>query len=256
MKPWARRIASAVLPRGVGRSIRKPYYLWQQWRGAGLEPEMAWLRSFVRPGDTVLDIGANFGFYTTRLARLVTRTGRVHAFEPVPETLEILRFLSARLGLPQVSIHGEAIADHEGEADFSVPEEAPGVHNFYLAHLGAETSSGAESFRVPLVTLDGLRARGLGTVSFVKCDVEGAESRVLRGAETFLRQDSPVLLIEISEMSRRMGDSPADTFDLLGQLGYRGYHVVGEQWVPVSALVAGVVNYFFLPPSCSPPRAR
>jgi FkbM family methyltransferase len=253
MKPWTRRIASVVLPRSVSRSIRKPYYLWQQWRGAGLEPEMAWLASFAHPGDTVLDIGANVGFYTTRLARLVTRTGRVLAFEPVPDTLEILRYLVARLGLPQVSLYGEAIADREGEAEFSVPEEAPGVYNFYLAHLGRDTSSGAETFRVLLVTLDGLRARGLGRVSFVKCDVEGAEGRVLRGGEAFLRQDSPVLLLEISEMSRRMGDSPADTFDFLGRLEYRGYYVAGRSWVPVSGPVEGVVNYFFLPPSLPVP---
>lgn len=248
MRPWVRRW-SAKLGRPIRRWIKKPYYLYQHWRGAGREDEMSWLAHFVRPGDVVLDVGANVGYYTTRLARLVSSTGRVHAFEPVPETFDVLRFLIARLGLRNVELHRDAVSDVEGEEWLTVPDETPGVANFYLAHLGGDTGSSGERTRVRVVTLDALASRGLSRVSFAKCDVEGAEGRLLRGARRLLERDTPVLLIEVSDMSRRLGDSAADTFGLLHELGYRACYPEGGRLRVAEAPVAGVVNYFFLPRS-------
>ena len=225
----------------------KLYYLRQHRRRAGEELEMRPLASFIAPGDCVVDIGANVGFYTVRLSEAVGPRGTVHAFEPVPETFVILSDVVRRLPLSNVVLHASALADHSGTADMVVPEEAGGADNLYLAHLVGEATPTGRRARVETVTLDELRRSGLPRISFVKCDVEGAELLVLHGAREVLRRDRPVVLCEVCVHAKRFQTTPGDVFSFMQSMGYRAMRLDRNALVDCDGPIPEVENYFFVP---------
>jgi FkbM family methyltransferase len=249
MQWWVKKLAHAALPPRARLGLMKAYYVGRHRLGSGMEPEMSRLRDFVKAGDCVLDIGANVGAYTVRLARLVGAEGVVHAFEPVPETFEILQHVVHALLLRNVVPHSCAVSDRDGTSAMAIPTETAGVKNRYLAHLVSAKGDQRDGVPVETVTLDSLRQGGIRRVSFIKCDVEGAELSVLRGARGLLEWDRPALLCEICEHGRRFGVEPQDAFDFLHALGYRGsFHREGAL-VPCEVHRDDVDNYFFVPSS-------
>jgi FkbM family methyltransferase len=247
MHPWIRRTAYALLPRAARLEFMKLYYLGQHRRRAGEEPEMRTLASFVAPGDCVVDVGANVGFYTVRLSEAVGIQGTVHAFEPVPETFAILSATVRRLPLSNVVLHASALSDHSGTAEIVVPREAGGADNLYLAHLAGKAAPPGRRTRIETVTLDEFRRNGLPRISFIKCDVEGAELLVLRGALAVLREDRPVMLCEVCGHAKRFQTTPGDVFAFIQTIGYRAMRLDGEVLVNCSDPIPEVENYFFMP---------
>jgi FkbM family methyltransferase len=177
------------------------------------EPEYACLDDWVAPGDWVIDVGANVGHYTVRLSRLVGPSGRVIAFEPVPETFEILASLISASGAHNVSLFNVAASAGVGVAGISLPQFTSGLTNYYMASL---TSTGGE-FSVLTLPLDALIPPKC--VSLVKIDVEGHELQALQGMQALLRRDQPRLIVE-----GRSGD--VTTF--LTTLGYRFFELEGS----------------------------
>ena len=142
------------------------------------------LVSNVRPGDVVFDIGANVGFFTLLSSMLVGATGRVVAFEPLPRNLECLRKNLELNRVTNAVVIPAAVAETAG---VGVLTELPSPS---LARLGTEGRT------VPLVALDELLAQGtVPSPSVMKIDVEGAESRVLRGAHALLSTRRPLVLL-------------------------------------------------------------
>lgn len=170
--------------------------------------------ALVRPGQTAVDIGANRGAYTLRLARLVGRNGRVHAVEPFPGSVAVLR----RLHQSNVTVHPVALSDHEGHQDLYVPV-FNGKRLDALASL-TEPRVPHDTLTIQLGSLDRLLGDEAAIVQFVKCDAEGHELAVLRGgASLFARR--PTLLIRVEER-HQVGTVPR-TFAHLDGLGYAGY---------------------------------
>src|SRR5206468_2011173 len=105
--------------------------------GAYSEPELDLLPLAARPGDTVVDMGANFGLYTYHLSRAVGPSGRVYAFEPVPYTNATLRRVAARLGVRNAEIASKGCSDRGGRVTFSLPLQASGAISAGQAHIGS-----------------------------------------------------------------------------------------------------------------------
>jgi FkbM family methyltransferase len=189
------------------------------------------LEAFVGRGDLVVDIGANWGFFTYHLARLVGRTGRVHAIEPDPAHLASLRAIQR--GRPQVTIHPVGLSDREDAAELHVPVLA-GERLGALASLAIPAErAGLQHDHVPvrLTRLDALLPAD-APVAFVKCDVEGHEPAVLRGAEAILGRRRPPLLIEIEQ--RHQAGDVRRTFAHLEALGYVGYYLRADGLRPLA----------------------
>jgi FkbM family methyltransferase len=177
------------------------------------EPEYGRLDGWVRPGDWVIDVGANVGHYTVRLSGLVGPAGRVMAFEPVPETFEILASLVSAAGAHNVSLFNVAASAEVGIAGVSLPRFSSGLTNYYMANL---TSGGGE-FNVLTLPLDALIPPK--AISLVKIDVEGHELQALKGMQALLRRDRPRLIVE-----GRSGDVAS----FLTDLGYRFVELEGS----------------------------
>lgn len=193
---------------------------------------------FVRKGDVVFDVGANTGQYSVPLARLVGPRGKVHAFEPISRTFEELRDTLRRENLEsRVVMNRLALGESVRTLTFTIPKdrltEATAVPHDgeswsdFRTHPSKYTSETCE-----MTTLDEYVSRhGIGEVAFLKCDVEGGELQVLKGARRLLRSPRPpVLLLEVFEgWTKSFGYHPRDLFRFLSdEAGYEIYWVCGS----------------------------
>lgn len=211
---WLKRISS-LLPLRLQQSLKRMHFERQVRAGrfATSEPEYARLGEWVRSGDWVIDVGANVGHYAVRLSQLVGASGRVLAFEPVPETFELLASDIAATGARNVSLFNVAVSARIGAAGISLPRFATGLTNYYMAGL---TESGG-AFEVLTVPLDVLMPPQ--RVSLVKLDVEGHELQALLGMRKLLLRDHPRLIVE--------GRSD-EVATLLRDLGYQFFELDGS----------------------------
>jgi FkbM family methyltransferase len=156
--------------------------------GGSREPELAVLPHVVRAGDTVVDVGAHRGLYTSALSRLVGASGMVHAFEPLlPEAGYLERAFRSR---PNVRIHRTALSDHSGTATLVIPERNGRQLN---GHATLDTHQVGAEVRVASTRLDDLEL----SPSYVKIDVEGQEAAVLAGGAQTVARSRPVVQVEI-----------------------------------------------------------
>jgi len=179
------------------------------------QDSLLWCRRLVKPGMTVIDIGAHIGFYTRRLAKMVGPGGRVIAFEANPENFAVLQ---ANLrGYRNVELWNRCVADRDGVFTLHI---SPGHSNH---SLNAGYTASESSLSIPGVALDSfLAARGTAGVGFIKCDTEGAEPQVIEGMAALLKhRPAPALLIEYNPKAMRCGGAePKDLLDRLESLGY------------------------------------
>jgi FkbM family methyltransferase len=154
---------------------------------ANVKPEADALRcrDLVKPGDRVIDVGANIGAYTRLLSEWVGREGFVHSYEPIPETCSYLCNHVRKFGMGNVIVKNAAVSSRSGELKMRVPSG-----NFYQARLSPEGN-----IPVKLVCLDE-EFSSLKGVSFIKCDAEGHEGEVIEGALKLIQRDHPAWLIE------------------------------------------------------------
>src|SRR5438067_5173048 len=156
-----------------------------------------WLRQVVRPGDCVLDVGANVGQMTLEAALLAGPTGRVFAIEPGPGNVRLLqRHLEANGLADRVEVIPAACAAvHGQEIVLNVWGDQPDVVGSGHTTRPVHEPGYNTGIRVPTVSVDGrCRDRGLKP-AVIKIDVEGAEIEVLRGAQQTLRECRPLVRI-------------------------------------------------------------
>ena len=184
-----------------------------RWRDDAAE--IACVRRWTRPGTVALDVGAHKGGYTYWLARSVGPQGRVYAFEPQQA---LARNLRRSFDPARVIVEHAAVSDREGTMTLHVPADGRPSPS---ASLEMSAASPGCAVDVRVIMLDRYLPTGPAPVSFLKCDVEGHELHVFRGAEQLLRRDRPVLLFECEQRHHR-DHSIAEVFAYLQQLGYQG----------------------------------
>ncbi|MFO1491407.1 MAG: FkbM family methyltransferase [Kiritimatiellia bacterium] len=197
----------------------------------------------LRPGDCAVDAGANIGYISRLLADLVGPSGRLHSFEPVRETREILAHCMRTLGYGQVTVHAAGVSDHSGLARVSVPDYAGGGRNYYESAVTRDGSGGEE---VSLVTLDECLAGETRPVRFIKIDVEGHELEAVRGARALIARWRPALLIEIQGDPSAPAGAARELFDLLRGSDYLPFLWRNGDTVPWRP-GQNSVDYVFLP---------
>lgn len=176
------------------------------------------MRNCLRPGDCMLDIGANVGYLSLMAASIVGDTGQVYAFEPSPEVLPNLRRNLATNPRAPIQLLPVAVADRVGTVTFHVPSG----HRSALSSMRT-LWPGARSIEVEAITLDSL-LNSLPHIHFAKIDVEGAELLVLRGMQQLIARDRPLILMEFSDhWLRELGGSGDALLEELKTRGYRVY---------------------------------
>lgn len=221
---WARLQSPAVIPWLFGTRLR---ILPENETSACVffdgrfEPnESRWLAGFLQPGMNVIDAGANLGLYTLLAARRVGPRGQVVSFEPSAREFAEVQANVRLSRLANVSLRYAALAERPGEGVLHVAEDGRGGHNS-LGEFCDPVTRLARMETVDLETVDAAAAR-LGAVHVIKADVEGAEARMLAGAEAVLGQDRPALLLELTDRTLKpQGSSRAEVCQQLRARGYR-----------------------------------
>lgn len=189
------------------------------------EPELRMIPDLVDPGRAAIDVGANRGVWTDRLAR---HCPAVFAFEPNPK---MFAFLSAACAA-NVRPSPLALSDRAGEATLRIPRTARGYSN-QQASLAPRADGRFTEFgelRVATARLDDL---DLPPCGFLKIDVEGHEAAVVRGAEALIARDRPVLLIEMEQ--RHTGEPIEASLAAVTALGYTAAFLRDGRETPISA---------------------
>jgi len=203
-----KRAFHPLLDQPAYRLVQALAKAWDIRSGNWTEPELDLLRLGVREGDTVLDIGANYGLYSYHFSRAVGTSGRVISFEPVPGTSATLGIVARLLSLGNVDIVTKGCGEETTRMVFEVPVQSSGAVAAGQAYIGRRNDnhpgkdeqvrwSGTEQVWCEVVRLDEFLPP-LADLSFVKCDIEGAELFAFRGGEETISRHLPSVICEIN----------------------------------------------------------
>jgi FkbM family methyltransferase len=162
-------------------------------RGGSYEPGVAAIFSrYVKPGMSVVDIGANIGYFTMLSASLVGPSGLVMAVEPNPENIKALEASRRVNGFDQVLIIQAAAGRRTGLLALNVSHS-----NGMTGQLPDNLDAIFASRPVPCFALDAILPKDR-RISLIKIDVEGAELNALIGLSETIDRDQPVIVSEFS----------------------------------------------------------
>lgn len=187
----------------IGRAVEK--------YGEFSESEVDLFRQLCRPGDIVVEIGANIGTHTVALANLVGDQGRVYAFEPQRIIYYTLCANVAINSIDNVECFNLAAGASDGFVLIpNIRYDQPGNYG------GVEVAKFQQGQRVPLVQLD--HCIEVPSLKLLKIDVEGMEGEVIAGAEQLISLHKPVLYVENDRL-----DKSRALIELIRSLDYRMY---------------------------------
>ena len=270
-------MAANSLPRRVLKTLLAPVlnersyvYLqsmskaWDIRSGNWSEPEIELLRYGIQQGDTVLDLGANYGLYSYYFSKAVGPSGRVFAFEPVPFTFRSLELVAKLLGLTNVTLIPKGCGSENGRIAFHVPLQASGAVSAGQAHMARRDDDregkqeqvrwdrGSEVW-AEVVRLDSVLPE-VANLSWIKCDIEGAELFAFRGATDIIDRHHPSVICEINPwFLDGFGVTLEELVGLFRQRGYELYRYdtssERRRLEPVSLDQVVEDNYVFIHPS-------
>jgi FkbM family methyltransferase len=157
------------------------------WLGNYERLESGALPRLVKPGSIAYDVGANVGFYTLALARLVGDSGHVFAFEPAARSVHYLRRHLELNQIRNVTVVQVAIADRAGLVSFD--GWSVGTDNSYV---------------IPAISLDEFVAAGHPAPAFIKMDIEGVEKLALEGANGLLSKRNIIWFLATHSVELRI----------------------------------------------------
>lgn len=201
----------------------------------------------IEQGQTIVDIGTHFGYEALLGCKLVGEQGYVVCFEPHPISFSLAK--KNLVYFPQVDLRQEAVADFCGTLKFQ---------NRITSELAFNSASinedAAECIDVAVTTLDISLANRSQPVDFIKCDVEGLELAVLKGADRVLSEDLPILVLE-ADMPSENGQVSARAHELaryLEKYGYQAFNFAFDEvfrFAPLGSFPVFHANIAFLSPS-------
>ena len=242
-KPWKEKAAAVcyhwvqrfpgvpvpvLLPFGAWWLARNDFVGAAIFNGGFENLERSFVERFIRPGMTVLDIGAHHGFYTLLASRRVGAQGKVLAVEASPREREKLGVHLRLNRCKNVQVESRALGDEEGDAQLYLVEARESGCNSLRK---PETSGPSEAVPVHIGRLDDvLRDHQIERVDFIKLDVEGAELSVLKGAPQLLtNRPRPAILAEVYDIrTKPWGYAAREIIRYLVKAGYHWFRPLSD----------------------------
>lgn len=185
-------------------------------------PELFFLKKMVKPGSTVIDIGANLAYYSFFMSVSAGKNGKVYAVEPIPLFAEIWKKNMSKLKDNNYHLENCALgSEAKNKVSMSIPI-VDGVVRHGLTKIvdtADATNETAMNFEVPMKNGDALFSDlHISKVDFIKCDVEGFEQYVIPSLVQTISNHLPALQIELSGTENRK-----QVVEFLVNLGYGIY---------------------------------
>lgn len=184
--------------------------------------QTALIKQWAKPGYSVLDIGANIGYYTLLLAGGVGSNGRVFAFEPEPTMSSILAENVRLNNYSNVVVLQEAVSNRNGVTELYADEFSNLDYRIYKSKDG-----GKKSIPVETIRLDSVAELNDHKINLIKMDIQGSECGALQGMGRLLKKSSElVLFTEFWPLALdNFGTPPAEFFDLLKENEFKIYEI-------------------------------
>lgn len=185
------------------------------------------LPQLVKEGDTVIDIGANLGYYTCPLADLVGAQGCVYAVEPVPVIFSVLK---RNVGSRQnVELLNYALGEEERTIEMANDSVAAAGYFGTGRNFVSEGELSKDAVRFTAQMRRGSELFGsLKKIDFIKCDIEGYERVVLPELRPLIEKFHPTVLVETD------GESRQQMIRMFTELGYRAYMLLDGKEVELA----------------------
>lgn len=190
----------------------------------------------------VLDVGANIGIMTVHLANKLPHS-TVHAFEPIPDNLSVLKRIIAKFNLKKIKIHEVAVGETSGNVQMILPHQGK-TKMQGLSHVKHESITEwneGEEFNVPLNTLDNLLNGE--AIQGIKIDIENFEYYALKGGKRILESNHPIIYAELWDNENR-----SNCIDLLTSMNYKPHVVVNNELTVFDETQHKNQNFIFIAP--------
>lgn len=186
-------------------------------------PEMLFLEKNLKNDSIFIDVGANIGVYSIIAASKIKK-GRVYAFEPIPNTVAILKQNIYLNNISdQVTIIEKVASDKSGKEKFNIQDISE------VSHISTKDDK-SQNTLIPSIRLDDFcKERNIRYIDVLKIDVEGAEMKVLKGVELYLKMNKiRILIIELNVNNSLYGSSSNEILNYLKRFNYKTYKITED----------------------------
>lgn len=181
-------------------------------------PELFYLKKIVQPGFVSIDIGANVGYYSTKISKLSGKKGKVIAIEPVPLFANVFKRNAHKFALNNIELLQTALGAENAKIKMGTPV-INGIFRHGLTHVldSNNDNSEFETFEAEMKIPDEL-FKNIDKLDFIKCDVEGYEIHLFPHLLNTIQKFKPLIQIEISTDNNRKTIN-----SLLKPIGYKAF---------------------------------
>ena len=209
------------------------------------ENESCFVFQMVQDKDTIIEIGANLGWYSIQFA-IRFPNSKIYSFEPVPRTFSFLEKNIELNNIENIQIYNLGMADAERVADFFYFKSGSAVASM----MNLLDHESATKIKCSITTLDLIVASlNIQRLDFIKCDVEGAELSVIQGGLESIRKFLPIIYIELYHgWCEKFDYRPDDVMELLKNCGYECFEIHKKSLKRIKNIVSTSknCNFFFL----------
>jgi len=180
------------------------------------------VQKLLRENSVFIDVGANIGYYSL-LAASIIKKGKIFAFEVDKRALNnFYENINLNKLEDKIDVIEKLVSDKDGYERFIVSSESE------VNRIVGESENNKDFLKFPCIKLDSFaKEKNISFIDFLKIDVEGAEYKVLKGAEELLKEKRiKYLLFEVNKNLKDYGKSKKDVFEMLSNFGYRIYKFV------------------------------
>ena len=196
------------------------------------------IKKFLKPGDTLIDVGANMGYFTAIGLSKVGKTGQVHSFEPMKKFVAYLKQLKGLNPDYKMIINNCALGEEKGTAKIFENKKNIGGHSLIKDFVGTELLEREHEIQVNRLD-DYILENSLENISVIKIDTEGYEFPVILGMKRFLEKTNkkPIIIAELSPKSFEILNQKLSDFeDFITSFSYSTYAICGCHKIDIKTI--------------------